>query len=249
MVAPWTTVLVKPTTLTGLMSTMLFVLMSSSAWAQARLANHQPLQTEVTQQDLALIDRLVQLALNSSADIRAAKAAMGVSAFAETVTLEVGPDFRTGSWSEAGEAYSGTENGFSLTFTLDPLQLISSIQQLPVLRSRLQETKGEKRVEVVKYYVAYLQAKQAVKIAAYQMQALAKQGDAPLEKRTPQIATRHLQSASQSISSLDNKEYVAAATEMLTASAQARVALEELAGCVGLSAQATLALLKEGQRE
>lgn len=114
-----------------------------------------------------------------------------------------------------------------------------------MLCSRLQETKGEKRVEVVKYYVAYLQADQALKIATYQMQTVAQESDSPT-RNPQQVASHRLQpDPSQITNSLNNKEYVAAATEMLTASAQARVALEELAACVGLSAQETLVVFNE----
>lgn len=97
MVTPLAPVL-RPASFTGLLSTMLLVLMGSIVWIQPMLkANAQPLQTEITQQDLALIECLVQLALDSSADIRAAKVAVGTSAFEDTMTLEVGPDYRTGS--------------------------------------------------------------------------------------------------------------------------------------------------------
>ncbi|MEH2354650.1 hypothetical protein [Nostoc sp.] len=46
------------------------------------------------------------------------------------------------------------------------------------------------------------------------------------------------------VSQMANPDYVASATEMLNANARDRLALEELAACVGLSSQATITLLE-----
>ncbi|MBN3939913.1 MAG: hypothetical protein V7L21_32095 [Nostoc sp.] len=87
----------------------------------------------------------------------------------------------------------------------------------------------------VQYYLAYFQARQAAKIATYRMQQLALLG-----AKTERIATVN----SQGLSHLVNPDYVAAATEMLNTNARDRLALEELAACVGLSSQATIRLLE-----
>jgi hypothetical protein len=58
------------------------------------------------------------------------------------------------------------------------------------------------------------------------------------------ITSLHSQTASVgNINHLANPDYVAVSTEMLNTSARERLALEELAACVGISPQAIIALI------
>ncbi|MGH8002884.1 MAG: hypothetical protein ACREPR_26490 [Brasilonema sp.] len=197
-------------------------------------ASNKPelLQTEMTQQDLKIIEQLVAIAQRNSAQVQETKAAMGLNAFEDVVSIELSSYQNTSNFTPD---VSSSERGLSLTFTIDPIKLLGSIEKLPVMQARRNEAKNQKRVAVVKNYVAYLQARQAAKIAAIRMQKLT--------RGTP-IASLHSQATSPgSVNYLANPDYVAAATQMLSTSTSERVALEELAACVGLSPQAMIAVI------
>jgi hypothetical protein len=224
--------------LSGLLTGGFFFLNPPILWAQSIRA--QPcqtvtLQTEITNQDLEIIEQLVNSAQKYSADILEAKVALGFSAFQDIVSLELEPSLSLGA---ADEDYGGayTESSFSSTITVDPIGLIGAFQKLPALRARLKQTKIQKRVEVVKYYVAYIQARQTVQTIGDRM------GN-PIENRC--IEERKSHSASlQSTENLNTKEYAETAEKQLNASGNARIALEELAASVGLSPQETIAILE-----
>jgi hypothetical protein len=165
----------------------------------------EPLQTEVTQQDLAIVDRLVQIAQRNSDDVKVAKAALGVSAFQNTLSVELEPSRTITRSNEPDEASRSSDRSFSVVVTLNPISVVSAVQQRPALRARLDEAKRQKRVEVMKHYFAYLQARQATQIAVHQMQAFTDRHD---------IATRSEHSP-DATASLRNPEYRTAAKEML----------------------------------
>jgi outer membrane protein TolC len=225
-------------TLSGLLSGAFFLLNPPILWAQLIRVNRcQPvtLQTDVSNQDLANIERFVNIAQKHSAEILDAKAALGFSAFQDVVSLELEPSLSLGtSDEEYGGAY--TESSFSSTITVDPIRLIGIFQKFPALRARLKQTKSQKRVEVVKYYVAYIQARQKVQIVGDRM-----------GKSTGNRCIHDLNMPSpskQSAQNLTAKEDAEIAVEQLNASGNVRLALEELAACVGLSPQETIAILE-----
>jgi hypothetical protein len=190
----------------------------------------EPLQTEITQKDLNIIEQLVLIAQRNSAQVQETKAEMGLSAFSDIVSVELSPSQTTTNLT-LPEVSSVSEDSFSLTVTFDPIKLVSTIKKLPVIQARWNEAKLQKRVAIVKNYVAYLQARQASKIAAYRMQKL---------------SANRLNSQTTSPGSVDdlaNADYVTAVTQMLSTSTNERVALEELAASVGLSLQKTLAII------
>ncbi|QDL12263.1 hypothetical protein DP113_15280 [Brasilonema octagenarum UFV-E1] len=190
----------------------------------------EPLQTEITQKDLNIIEQLVLIAQRNSAQVQETKAEMGLSAFSDIVSVELSPSQTTTNLT-LPEVSSVSEDSFSLTVTFDPIKLVSTIKKLPVIQARWNEAKLQKRVAIVKNYVAYLQARQAWKIAAYRMQKL---------------SANRLNSQTTSPGSVDdlaNADYVTAVTQMLSTSTNERVALEELAASVGLSLQKTLAII------
>ncbi|MBW4688842.1 MAG: hypothetical protein KME40_28085 [Komarekiella atlantica HA4396-MV6] len=184
----------------------------------------EPLQTEITQQDIRVIERLVTIAERNSAQVLEAKSAMGLNTFRDVVAIELSPSSSTTSISP--DSSSERENSFSFTITIDPIKFISTFGQLPVLQARWNEAKQQKRVAVVQYYVAYVQSREAAKVAAYRMQ-----------KFTGGSRIASLRS-SRNVNHFANPDYVAAATEMLNTNTRERLALEELAACVGLSLQA-----------
>jgi hypothetical protein len=202
----------------------------------AQVPPSEPLQTKITPQDWQRLERLVQIAQGHSATVKAAKAALGIGAFAETVSLELSQTYSSGSFIEDQEQFPEEERSFEIALTLSPLQIISAIQQRPALKAQLQEAKQQKRVEVIKAYVAYLQARQTTQIATYQMQAFTNRH--PLATRSSSAAVTQ---------TLSNPAYVSAAQEMLSANAQEQVALAELAASVGLSESETLAVLRTGK--
>lgn len=77
----------------------------------------------------------------------------------------------------------------------------------------------------MKQYFAYLQARQASKIAAYRMQKF---------QERERIASNISLASSQQ---LENDDYVAVAKDTLNKNMQQRLALEELAQVVGFSTQ------------
>ncbi|AVH74200.1 hypothetical protein [Nostoc sp. 'Lobaria pulmonaria (5183) cyanobiont'] len=202
-----------------------------------QLNNYQPqiLQTEISDRDLKIIEQLVAIAQRQSSQVQEAKAAMGWSAFTDVLSVELSPSQSTIDYN-LPEIASESQRSFAIAMTIDPIKVLNIIQQLPIREARWHEVKQQKRVAVVQYYLAYLQARQAAKIATYRMQQLALLG-----AKTERIATMNSQGT---LSHLANPDYVTAATEMLNTNARDRLALEELAACVGLSSQATITLLK-----
>ncbi|PHM11848.1 hypothetical protein [Nostoc sp. 'Peltigera malacea cyanobiont' DB3992] len=206
-----------------------------------QLNNYQPqiLQTEISDRDLKIIEQLVAIALRQSSQIQEAKAAMGWGAFTDVLSVEFSPSQSTIDYN-LPDLVSESERSFAIAMTIDPIKVLSIIQQLPIREARWHEVKQQKRVAVVQYYLAYLKARQATKIAAYRMQQLALVGT-----KTERIASVNSQvTLTDGVSQMANPDYVAAATEMLNANARDRLALEELAACVGLSSQATITLLE-----
>ena len=114
---------------------------------------------------------------------------------------------------------------FSISLTIEPIKIFTAIDKMPVIKARLRETKKQTRLKVVKQYFAYLQSRQASKIAAHKMQKF---------QERERIASNVSFGSSQQ---LDNDNYVAVATDNLNKNMEERLALEELAQVVGLSAQ------------
>ncbi|MDF5732559.1 MAG: hypothetical protein PUP92_32335 [Rhizonema sp. PD38] len=196
----------------------------------------EPLQTKMTQRDFKIIEQLVAIAQRKSASVQETKASMGLNAFVDIASIELSQSQGTSnSISHDFSSESEREHGFSVSVTIDPIKLLATIEKQPVMQARLNEAKSQKRVAVVKNYVAYLLAHQAAQIAAYKMQKLTK---------TTSIASLYSQATPpESVNYLTNPDYVAAATQMLTTNTGEQVALEELAASVGLSPQATIAII------
>ncbi|MBW4426080.1 MAG: hypothetical protein KME50_16920 [Nostoc desertorum CM1-VF14] len=193
------------------------------------------LQTEITQQDLKIIDQLVAIAESNSAQVLETKAAMGLNAFRDVVAIELSPALTTISTSP--DSSSERENSLSLTVTVDPIKFISTFGQLPVLQARWKEARQQKRLAIVQYYVAYLRASQASLIATYQIQKFTGSSG---------IASLYSQTTSpKNVNYLANADYVAAAISMLEANTRERLALEELAACVGLTLQQMTAIINK----
>ncbi|NJM68601.1 MAG: hypothetical protein HC851_24545 [Acaryochloris sp. RU_4_1] len=177
------------------------------------------LQTDLSNRNLRTLEKLVDIAQQNSAAIKEAKAELGLSSWADSAVLEITPSYSTGNFVEDREQFSESERSFSISLTLNPLQMLSAVQQRPALRAKLKEAIMQKRAEVVQAYIAYLQAKQAKAIAQYQMQ--------PYQNQTAADA-----------------DSVTAANELFIASSNERVALENLAAAVGHSPTALLNLLQ-----
>lgn len=189
------------------------------------------LQTQITQNDLKIIEQLVTIAERYSPQVLEAKTAMGWRAFENVVSLELSPSLTTTSYNSPEESEE-KENSLYVSISIDPIKLISAFEQKSLLRSRLYEAKQQKRLAVIKSYFAYIQARQATKIAAYRMQNL-----------TASDRIVSVDSSDGRVNQLSNPEYVAAATEILNTNAQEQIALQELAACVGISAQTIVPIL------
>jgi hypothetical protein len=206
---------------------------------QVRNDEPQILQTEISDRDLKIIEKLTTIAQRQSSQVQEAKNAMGLNAFTDILSIEFSPSQTTIN-SALPDTLAESENSFSITMTIDPIKLLGSIQELPLRKTRWQEAKQQKRVLVVQHYLAYLQARQAKRIATYRMQQFAL-----VSTKTKRIASLNSQvNSSSKVSYLANSDYVAIATDMLNANAREHLTLEELAACVGLSSQATITLIE-----
>ncbi|MBD2435863.1 hypothetical protein [Nostoc sp. FACHB-110] len=195
--------------------------------------NLELLQTHLTQNDIKIIERLVTIAERNSSEVLDAKSATGWRAFQDVVSIELSPSLTTTNYNALEHTSEERENSLYLSITLDPIKLISAFEQKPIFQARLNEAKQQKRLTVIRQYLAYIQARQAVQIAAYRMQNFT---------NNEQIASLNAQTP-EKLQSLANVEYVAAATEMLNSNAREQIALEELAACVGLSTSAMMNIM------
>ncbi|MBW4666593.1 MAG: hypothetical protein KME60_03910 [Cyanomargarita calcarea GSE-NOS-MK-12-04C] len=194
----------------------------------------QSLQTKITQRDFKIIEQLVSIAQRNSAIVQETKAAIGLSAYQDILFVELSPNQTTTSFA-APDTSSESARSFSLTITIDPIKLVGTISQMPIREARWNEAKHQKRLTVMQYYFAYLQACQASKIAAYRMQKFV---------QNSRVANLNSQAVSpHQVNYLANSEYVAATTEMLNANIREQLTLEELAVCVGLSPQKMITII------
>ncbi|WP_234711108.1 hypothetical protein [Nostoc punctiforme] len=190
----------------------------------------ETLQIEITQQDLKNIDELVRIAELHSAEIQEAKAGMGLSSFDDVMSIEL-------STSTSNDSSFTSDRDLSLAITIDPIKIFTVTKQLSVAETRWNEQKRQKRVAVVQSYVDYLQARQASKIAIYQIQQFTS---------SSRVASLQPQTNSQKIiNHIGNPDYVAVVTKMLNTNTRERVALEQLAACIGLSPQATITIINK----
>ncbi|WP_242037887.1 hypothetical protein [Tolypothrix sp. FACHB-123] len=192
------------------------------------------LQTNITQQDIKIIEQLVTIAEGNSSEVLDAKSATGWRAFQDVLSIELSPSLTTTSYNSP-DGFAENESSLYLSISLDPIKLINAFQQKPIFQARLHEAKQQKRLAVMRYYFAYLQARQAVKIAAYRMQSF---------RNNERIASLNSQAkTTSSLHNLANADYVAAATEMLNSNTREQLALEELAACVGVSTSAMMTMI------
>ncbi|MFN6565137.1 MAG: hypothetical protein RMY28_035795 [Nostoc sp. ChiSLP01] len=194
-----------------------------------------PLQTEITQQDLEIIEQLVAIAEGNSAQVLETKAAMGLNAFRDIVAIELSPGVST--ISTLPDSSSEYSNSFSLTVTVDPIKFVSTFEQLRVSRARWKEARQQKRLAIVQYYLTYVQARQAALIATYKIQKFTEYSRI--------VSLNSHATSPEKINHLANPDYVAAATSMLDTNARQQLALEELAACVGLTPKETIAIISK----
>jgi hypothetical protein len=185
----------------------------STATAQALPA---PLQTDLSDRNLQTLEKLVAIAQQHSAAIKAAKAELGISSWGDSVIFEISPAYSTGNFVEDQEQFTGNERSISVSLIFNPLQIVGALQHRPALRAQLREATQQKRAEVVQAYIAYLQAKQTKVVAQHQMQP-------HLDKADPESLTT--------------------TNEMFTANSNERVALENPAAVVGQTPDQVLELL------
>ena len=204
--------------LSGMFLGFILICFSSVAIASEKL------QTEITEEDLRIIDKLVQVAHKNSYEVKKAKYEMGLDAFADTVSIELSPSQSFTNYKKPDLFFEDVQS-FSISLTIEPIKIFTAIDKMPVIKARLRETKKQTRLKVVKQYFAYLQSRQASKIAAHKMQKF---------QERERIASNVSFGSSQQ---LDNDNYVAVATDNLNKNMEERLALEELAQVVGLSAQ------------
>jgi hypothetical protein len=176
------------------------------------------LSTQFSERDRLVFEKLVGLAQQNSAAIKEARVALGMSAWTDSVGLELSPSYSVNRLREDQSEFIESGRGFSATLNLNPLQMLAAIQQRPVLRAKRDEAIRQKRLEVLQAYVAYLQAKQTKTLAQLRLQPHQTKPAADLE-------------------------LLAARNELFVASSNLLVALEALAVAVGQSSQVLSPLL------
>ncbi|MEM7581560.1 MAG: hypothetical protein AAF316_17330 [Cyanobacteria bacterium P01_A01_bin.80] len=204
------------------------ILISFSAVAVAS----EKLQTEITEEDLQIINKLVQIAQKNSYQVRKAKHAMGFNSFVDIVSIELSPS-QSRTRYKTPDFPSERQQSFYVNLTIDPIKIFTAIDKIPVMKASLRETKQQTRLKVVKQYFAYLQARQANAVAVYQMQKFQRHGRIA---SNVSLGSSHL---------LDNANYIVFATNALNKNTQEKLALEELAKVVGLSSQEMIQILNK----
>jgi hypothetical protein len=193
----------------------------------------EPLQTQISQRDMEIIECLVEIAQRNSPQVREVRTGMGLSGFNDIVSIEIA-SYLTNRKYISSTPSSEDEDGISATITIDPIKLVNISKRQGIAKARWQEAKKQKRVAVVQYYLAYVQARQTAKIATHKMKKMI--GSVTVAN----ISSQEILSAK--VNHLDNPDYVAVATELLNANTHERIALEELAACVGLSPEEAIAI-------
>jgi outer membrane protein TolC len=180
-----------------------------------------PLQTKLTVQDLERIERLIELAQRQSPDVKEAKAELGLAAFNEVIILGLSTGLNRNTTNEI-DAEPVQESAVGVELSVDLVRVISAVQGYPARRARVAHAKRQIRVAVVEAYAEYVLAKQ-----------------------TKSIAQVRLQGQQQTVSvEIASDEGLTAATELLSADSNERIALEKLAAVVGRSPTDLLELLR-----
>lgn len=140
--------------------------------AQEASAVNQPLQSEFTSADMAVLEELIEIAQDNSFIVRDARYARGLSRFKDAIDI----DIVAGSTSDfahstrtSGSSSNDITDTQGLTITIDPVYVISAFQQERSLIARVRETRNQTRVAVIQNYIAYVQARQAASIASRQL--------------------------------------------------------------------------------
>jgi outer membrane protein TolC len=180
-----------------------------------------PLQTKLTAQDLERIERLIELAQRQSPDVKEAKAQLGLAAFNEVIILGLSTGLNRNTTNEI-DAEPVQESAVGVELYVDLVRMISAVQGYPARRARVAHAKRQIRVAVVEAYAEYVLARQ-----------------------TKSIAQVRLQGQQQTVSvEIVSDEGLTAATELLSADSNERIALEKLAAVVGQSPTELLELLR-----
>jgi hypothetical protein len=80
------------------------------------------LQTDITQNDLKIIEQLVTIAAGNSSQVLEAKTAMGWRAFQDVVSIELSPSLTTTKYNSPDDPEE-KESSFYLSISIDPIQL------------------------------------------------------------------------------------------------------------------------------
>jgi outer membrane protein TolC len=164
---------------------------------------------------------LIELAQRQSPDVKEAKAQLGLAAFNEVIILGLSTGLNRNTTNEI-DAEPVQESAVGVELYVDLVRMISAVQGYPARRARVAHAKRQIRVAVVEAYAEYVLAKQ-----------------------TKSIAQVGLQGQQQTVSvEIASDEGLTAATELLSADSNERIALEKLAAVVGRSPTELLELLR-----
>jgi outer membrane protein TolC len=180
------------------------------------LAIPPTLQTDLTDRDLQTLERLISIAQTTSVPVKEAQAGLSFAPFNEAIVLSINKGL-SGDNGDLSDDDNGQSSGLSAELSIDLIRVISTFEAMPARRAQFHNAQRQTRLAVTQAYIAYIQARQVRSIAQYRMQRFGK-------------AKQHLA----------NTEYVTAATELLTANSNERIALESLAAVVGRSIQEIL---------
>ena len=197
------------------------------------------LETLFTKPDLSVLEQLVSAAQKGSPDVVEAEHALALSApdaellgrLSRSLDIGVGANLAMDYYSQASPSYS-------ISLSLDVVELLSGDDKKSVLAGRVAQARADTRLAVVEAFTRYAVARNAAESAAQALEtneaqfravgSLLKVGEATLND---QLAARSAVSS--------------AAVALLSANAEVIVSLEALAGTVGMTAQEVAGVLAQ----
>ena len=197
------------------------------------------LETLFAKRDLSVLEQLVSAAQKGSPDVVEAEHALALTApdaellgrLSRSLDIGVGANLAMDYYSQASPSYS-------ISLSLDVVELLSGDDKKSVLAGRVVRARAQTRLAVVAAFTRYTVARNAAESAAQALEtneaqfravgSLLKVGEATLND---QLAARSAVSS--------------AAVTLLSANAEVIVSLEALAGTVGMTAQAVAGVLTQ----
>ena len=201
------------------------------------------LETLFSPHDLAVLEQLVSVAQASSPDLAEAEHALSLNEADTELLGRLGRSLEVGVGADLKmDYYSQVSPSYSISLSLDVVELVSAEDNRTVLAGRAAQTRALIRVGVIEAFTRYVVARNSAESAAQALETGEAQFRAVGSLLNVGEATLGDQLAARSAVS-------SAAVALLTANAEVIVSLEALAATAGLEARAVAALLEPVKAE